>query len=70
MIKRNKLGLLVLAITTALILSGCSQDAYSGFFGAMSGNVYSDTLGLELPGESSSGAEEATENATVLKRLK
>lgn len=65
MIKKNRLGLLVLAISTAVLLSGCSQDAYSGFFSFMGGNVYSEDLGLTLPGESSAGAEAATENATT-----
>jgi hypothetical protein len=65
MIKKNRLGLLVLAISTAVLLSGCSQDAYSGFFSFMGGNVYSEDLGLTLPGESSEGAAVATENATT-----
>lgn len=65
MIKKNRLGLLVLAIATTLTITGCSQDAYSGFFSFMGGNVYSDNLGLVLPGESSSGAEAATNQATT-----
>lgn len=64
MIKKNKIGLLVLALATTLILSGCSQDAYSGFFSFMSGNTYSDGLGITLPGESADDAVEASDNAT------
>ncbi|MGH4036590.1 MAG: hypothetical protein ACRQFF_01920 [Sphaerochaeta sp.] len=64
MIKKNKIGLLVLALATTLILSGCSQDAYSGFFSFMSGNTYSDGLGITLPGASADDAVEASDNAT------
>ncbi|MBK5200602.1 MAG: hypothetical protein JJE21_03615, partial [Spirochaetaceae bacterium] len=52
MIKKNKLSLLALSIASILLFTACSQDAYSGFFNFMSVNVYSDTLGLTLPGES------------------
>lgn len=64
MFKKNKFGLLVLIISITVFLSGCSQDAYSGFFNFMGGNVYSDDFDLELPGESGAGAEVASENAT------
>lgn len=64
MFKKNKFGLLVLIISITVFLSGCSQDAYSGFFNFMGGNVYSDDFDLELPGESGAGAEVASEQAT------
>jgi hypothetical protein len=64
MIKKNKLSLLALAIASTLFFTACSQDAYSGFFDLMSGNVYSDNLGVSLPGESADEAIEAVDAAT------
>lgn len=64
MIKRNKLSILALSVATILIFTACSQDAYTGFFNLMGGNVYSDNLGIALPGESADGAIQEVFKAT------
>lgn len=64
MIKKNKLSILALSVASILIFTACSQDAYTGFFNFMDGNVYSENLGISLPGESAEGAIQEVFKAT------